>query len=189
MDLAWGDEKTRQFITNVGLVTTNGPFGHNIMACEWTHHISYSPGLVAVNIGPGKATHANIESSKEFGISLASTEQAGISSIAGGNTGSEVDKIKALEELGYKFSQAKKINALMVDGAVLNLECKLFKEILLGDHTMLVGEVVEASINQGKIPLALHGGKYVQVVHDIQNPSQYERDKISEVIAKHRKNN
>ena len=32
MDLVWGDEKTRQFITNVGLVTTSGPFGHNIMA-------------------------------------------------------------------------------------------------------------------------------------------------------------
>jgi len=70
MDLAWGDEKTRQFITNVGLVTSRGPFGDNIMACEWTHHVSYSPGLVAVCIGPSKATHANIKSSKEFGSSL-----------------------------------------------------------------------------------------------------------------------
>jgi flavin reductase (DIM6/NTAB) family NADH-FMN oxidoreductase RutF len=157
------------------------------MACEWTHHISYSPGLVAVCIGPGKATHANIESSKEFGISIASTEQAGISSIAGGNTGREVDKIKALEEIGYKFNQAKKINALMVDGAVLHLECKLFKEIPLGDHTMFVGEVVEASINQDKTPLALHGGKYGQVVHNIQKPSQNDLDKISGAIAKYRK--
>ena len=159
------------------------------MACEWTHHVSYSPGLVAVCIGPGKATHANIESSKEFGISIASTEQAGISSIAGGNTGSEVDKIKALEEFGYKFSQAKKINALIVDGAVLNLECKLFKEIPLGDHTMFVGEVVEASINRDKTPLALHGGKYGQVVHNVSKPSQGDRDKISAVISKYRKNN
>jgi flavin reductase (DIM6/NTAB) family NADH-FMN oxidoreductase RutF len=189
MDLAWGDEKTRQFITNVGLVTTNGPFGHNIMACEWTHHISYSPGLVAVCIGPGKATHANIESSKEFGISIASTEQAGMSSVAGGNTGSKVDKIKALEELGHRFNQAKKINALMVDGAVLNLECILFKEISLGDHTMFVGKVVEASINQDKTPLALHGGKYGQVVHKVSKPLQHDLDKISAVIAKHRKNN
>ena len=187
MDLAWGDEKTRQFITNVGLVTTNGPFGNDIMACEWTHHVSYSPGLVAVCIGPSKATHANIKSSKEFGISIASAEQTGISSISGGHTGREVDKIKALEEFGYKFSQAKKINALMVDGAVLNLECKLFKEIPLGDHTMFVGEVVEASINRDKTPLALHGGKYGQVVHNIQKPSQDERDKISAVIAKYRK--
>ena len=189
MDLSWGDEKTRQFITNVGLVTTRGPFGDNIMACEWTHHVSYSPGLVAVCIGPGKATHENIKSSKEFGIGLASSEQAAISSIAGGNTGSQVDKIKALEDLGYRFSQAKKINALMIEGAVLNLECKLFKEIPLGDHTMFVGEVIEASINQDKAPLALHGGKYGQVIHDVQKPSQNDRDKISTVIAKHRKNN
>ncbi|OLD41912.1 MAG: hypothetical protein AUI60_00230, partial [Thaumarchaeota archaeon 13_1_40CM_2_39_4] len=136
---------------------------------------------------PGKATHANIKASKEFGISIASAEQTGISSISGGHTGMEVDKIKALEEFGYKFSQAKKIDALMVDGAVLNLECKLFKEISLGDHTMFVGEVVEASINRDKTPLALHGGKYGQVVYNIQKPSQNERDKISAVIAKYRK--
>ena len=187
MDLPWGDEKTQQFITNVGLVTTNGPFGHNIMACEWTHHISYSPGLIAVCIGPGKATHENIKVSKEFGVCIASTEQTGISSIAGGNTGREVDKIKALEEFGYKFYKAKKINALMVENAVLNLECKLFKEIPLGDHIMFVGEVVEASINRDKTPLALYGGKYGQVTHNIQKPSQLERDNIRAVIAKHRK--
>ena len=33
MDLPWGDEKTIQFITNVGLITTKGPFGDNIMVC------------------------------------------------------------------------------------------------------------------------------------------------------------
>ena len=77
----------------------------------------------------------------------------------------------------------------MIEGAVLNLECKLFKEIPLGDHTMFVGEVVEASINQDKRPFALHGGRYGQVVHDVQKPSQNDRDKISAVIAKYRKNN
>ncbi len=187
MDLPWGDEKTRQFITNVGLVTSNGPFGHDIMACEWTHHISYSPGLIAVCIGPGKATHANIQASKEFGVGIASTDQSGISSISGQNTGHEVDKIKALEEFGYKFYQGKKINVLMVEGAVVNLECKLFKEIPLGDHSMFVGEIVEASINGDKTPLALHGGKYGRVTHDIPKPTQNERNKINEVIAKYRK--
>jgi len=38
----------------------------------------------------------------------------------------------------------------VVDGAVLNLEYKLFKEVPLGDHTMFVGEVVTASINRYK---------------------------------------
>jgi hypothetical protein len=33
-----------------------------------------------------------------------------------------------LEELGYRFYKAKKIDTLMVYGAALNLECSLFKE-------------------------------------------------------------
>lgn len=187
MDLPWGDERTKQFVTNVGLITSDGPFGPDIMACEWTHHISYSPGLIAVCIRPDDATHANIQTTKEFGVNIASAEQAAMSSISGGNTGKNVDKIKVLEELGFKFYKAKKIKAPMVHGAVLNIECKLIKEISLGDHTMFVGEVVEASINPGKVPLVLHGGMYGQVAHNIPKPSQEERESISKIIQKYRK--
>jgi hypothetical protein len=37
MDLLWNDRRTRQFVTNVGLITSDGPLGTNIMAAEWTH--------------------------------------------------------------------------------------------------------------------------------------------------------
>ncbi len=188
MNLPWGDEKTQQFVTNVGIITSDGPYGPNVMACEWTHHISYSPGLIAVCIGPGKATHANIQATKEFGVNIASTEQAVMSSISGGNTGKEIHKIKVLEELGFRFYRAKKVKALMVHDAVLNLECKLIKEIPLGDHTMFVGEVVEASIIADKLPLVLHKGRYGQVVHDVPKPSWGERERIATIIAKYRKN-
>lgn len=50
MHLAWNDRRTRQFITNIGLITSDGPAGLDIMAAEWTHHISYSPSLIAINV-------------------------------------------------------------------------------------------------------------------------------------------
>lgn len=187
MDLPWGDEKSQQFITNVGIITSDGPFGPNVMACEWTHHISYKPGLIAICIGPGKATHANIHTSKEFGVSIASTEQSVLSSIAGGNTGKDVYKVKILEELGFKFYRAKQIKALMVQDAVLNMECKLVQETPLGDHVMFVGEVIEASVNPARTPLAYHKGKYGEVVQNISKPSQEEHDRIAAIIAKYRK--
>ena len=31
MDLPWGDEKTVQFVTNVGLITSDGQHGQNIV--------------------------------------------------------------------------------------------------------------------------------------------------------------
>ena len=139
MDLPWGDERTKQFITNVGLITSTGPHGNNIMAAEWTHHISYSPGLIAVCIRPSDASYENIHATKEFGVNIAATDQATLASVAGGSTGREVDKIAALKELGFTFSKAKQIKSLMVEGAVLIIECKVVKEISLGDHILFVG--------------------------------------------------
>ena len=87
MDLPWNDERSNKFITNVGLITSDGPSGADVMACEWTHHLSYSLGLIAVCIGPEKTTHENIKQTKEFGVNLCSTDQSIMSSIAGGYTG------------------------------------------------------------------------------------------------------
>ncbi len=187
MDLPWGDEKTIQFITNVGLITSTGPYGNNIMAAEWTHHVSYSPGLIAVCIGLNKATLENIRATKEFGVSIAATDQNVLSSVSGRNSGKDIDKIKALKELGFKFYKAKKIKPLMVEGAVLNIECKLFKEIELGDHVMFVGEVVETSLNKGKEPLAYHKIKYWKIGENIPQPPQNEMDRIKQITQKYSK--
>lgn len=186
MDLPWGDEKTVKFITNVGLITSDGPNGPDIMAAEWTHHISYRPGLIAVCIGFGKATLENIQKTKEFGVNIASVNQSVMATIAGNSSGHDVDKIGVLKELGFKFYPAKKIKTLMVEGAAMNAECKLVKEITLGDHVMLVGEVVEASA--GKEPFAYHKGEYWKLNTSIEKPTEKERAKIREIIERHRKN-
>jgi flavin reductase (DIM6/NTAB) family NADH-FMN oxidoreductase RutF len=186
MDLPWGDEKSLQFITNVGLITSHGPHGHNIMSAEWTHHISYSPGLIAVCVGFGKATLENIRATKEFGVNICSTGQSAMANVSGGSSGKEVDKIGALKELGFKFYEGKKIGALMVEGASLNAECRLFKEITMGDHVMLVGEVAEASVS-GREPLAYHKGMYWILNKTAEKPSDEERKRMESVVKKYRK--
>ena len=187
MDLPWNDERSNKFITNVGLITSDGPFGADVMACEWTHHISYSPGLIAVCISPNKATYENIKQTKEFGVNLCSTEQSIMSSIAGGYTGSMYNKINALKELGFEFYVGKKIRVAMIKGAAVNIECILSKQITLGDHITLVGEVIEASNNSDKVPLAYHGGRYFILNTNVAKPSQEERERIRKVVEKHKK--
>ncbi len=183
-EMPWGDEKSRKFITNVGLITSDGPNGPNIMAAEWTFHVSYDPSLIAVLIGPGKATAENIKKTKEFGVSLASTDQTILSSVAGGSSGKDTDKIKAVEALGFKFYKAKKIKALMVQDAALNAECRLVKEIEFGDHIIFIGEVLLASSSKTKEPLAYHNGMYWKMTETLPKPSPEEREKIKQVIEK-----
>ena len=187
MNLPWGDERTKQFATNVGLITSNGPYGCNIMACEWTHHVSYEPGLIAVCIKPDDATHDNIAKTKEFGINLCASDQNIASSVSGGSSGKNVDKIEALKDLGFKFFNAKKIGVLMVEGAAVQLECKLVKKIKLGDHTTFIGEIVEVYPFSGKQPLIYHNQKYWKFGDSIPRPSEEEMKRIKGIVVKHSK--
>ncbi len=189
MDLPWGDSRSNKFVTNVGLITSNGSYGHDIMACEWTHHVSYEPGLIAVCINPRDTTHANIAKTKEFGVNLCASDQNVISSISGGYSGKNYDKLEALKELGFKFFKAKKINVFMVEGAAMNAECKLFKQIKLGDHTTFVGEVVELYRANDKEPIVYHSQKYWKLGVNIQKPPQNELDRIREIVEKYKKIN
>ena len=187
VDLPWGDPRTIKFVTNVGLITSTGPHGDNIMSAEWTHQVSYSPGLIAVAIGRGKATLENIEKTKEFGINLAAVDQAGMAHIAGANHGDKVDKIAALKELGYKFSKAKKINTLMVEGAAMQAECKVVKIIDIGDHPIVIGEIVEIYTLSNKEPLVYHGLKFWNLTETLPRPNEKEMERIKVIIAKHQK--
>lgn len=187
MDLPWGDKSSVNFITNAGLITSDGPNGPNVMSAEWTHHVSYSPGLIAVCVGMNKATLENIRASKEFGVSICAVDQTTFASVAGGYTGKEVDKVGALKELGFEFYKAKKINTLMVKGAAMNAECKVIQQLTLGDHVMFVGEVQEASNNPDKDPVAYHLGRFWIVDHPAEKPSDEEGDRIRKIVEKHRK--
>ena len=187
MDTPWGSEAAKQFATNVGLITSNGPYGHNIMAAEWTHHVSYSPGLIAVCIRPTAATNANISKTKEFGVNLAAFDQNEIASIPRNNTGKSINKIAALKDLGCKFFDAKKINTLMVENASLSAECKLVKKLDLGSHTIFIGEIVELHPVSEKVPLVYHGQKYWKLNEEIPKPQKAELDKIQKAVEKNTK--
>ncbi|MBI2139323.1 flavin reductase family protein [Candidatus Woesearchaeota archaeon] len=187
MDLPWGDEKSVKFITNVGLITSNGPHGNNISAIEWTHHVSYSPGLIAVCLRPGEATHENILKTKQFGINLCAAGQNILSSVAGGYTGKQHDKIGGLKELGFEFYPGKKIDVPMVKNAALAVECKLVETLKPGTHTIFIGEVLNAENNPEQEPLAYHKGRYWKLAEPISKPSPEKLAEIKAVLDRHRK--
>ena len=187
MDLPWGDERTIQFITNVGIITSRGITGDNIMAAEWTHQVSYSPGLIAVCIRKGNTSGELIKESKEFGVNITATDQAQLASVAGNSHGREVDKVAVLKELGHEFYDAKTINTVMVKGAVLNIECKVIDMLEPGSHTIFIGEVQDVQYNKEKQPLAYHHKQYGTVHFDIPKPSDEVREKIKALIEKHKR--
>ncbi len=189
MEMKYGEAESRQFVTNLGLVTSSGKWGHDIMTAEWTHHISYSPAMVAVNVHDYDATADNIIESGEFGVSLASESQTELVDIAGHSSGKKTDKVAALEELGFRFYKAARIGAYMVEGAVLNLECRLVKYEKVGDHVMFIGEVLEARADESEGPAVFRSGTGIYKVGDkIGHDKGPEREKkVGDALSRHAK--
>lgn len=187
MDFPWGSDYHKKFITNVGLITSDGPHGLNIMAAEWTYLVSYAPALILISVGPHKATAENILQTKKFGVSITAEDQNWVSSIAGGSSGKRIDKIGALNEMGVQFSSGKETNLPLVDGSALQAECKIIEVIHHGDHTLFLGEVLDAQLGE-KEPLAYHQNKYWKINTPIEKPTDDQRMKMKSVVEAHAKN-
>ncbi len=143
------------FTTGCALITTDGPNGPNVMAAEWTFNVSYDPFLILVSVDPANLTHNLIRESKEFGVNLVTEDQVAAMGFAGHFSKADTDKLSS--EL-FETMPAKVIRAPMIRGVLLAAECRLVREIPLGDHSGFLGEVVEFAVNPEARPLVLHQG-------------------------------
>lgn len=187
MDLKYGSSARDAFATNVGLITSNGPHGHNIMPAEWTAQISYDPAHITVSIGPAKASCANILATKFFGMTIATEEQNILSSVSGGYSGKEFNKIDLLKDLGFVFIPAKNIDVLMPVGGMLAVECEVVEHHEYPGRVMFVGKVLTVEADPSKKPLIYHRGKYWSIGNQLPKPSDDERAAMLSNIERFKK--
>jgi flavin reductase (DIM6/NTAB) family NADH-FMN oxidoreductase RutF len=125
------------------------------MAAEWTMHVSYEPMLVAVFIHDSP-TLWNIKDRGVFGVNIASDDQAALVNIAGGYSGTEIEKLA----IPGTFSTYRGSFVPMIRGCALACECKVVSVQDVGDHVMVLGEAVSASFDEKKFPLIYTRGNY-----------------------------
>lgn len=136
------------------LVSCVGKIGNpNIITLAWAMPTSISPPLVAVSIGNRKHSHTLIEETKEFVVNIPTIDILKETLFCGRVSGKNRDKFK---EAGLKPMPARKVKPPIIKECVAHLECKLNTQFATGDHTVFVGEVVEAYANKD----ALAGDKY-----------------------------
>jgi flavin reductase (DIM6/NTAB) family NADH-FMN oxidoreductase RutF len=106
--------------------------------------------LIAVFIHDSP-TYWNIEETKVFGVNMASDEQSHLVNIAGGYSGTEIQKLNIPNT--FETYPAKQINVLMINNCTLNAECKAITIQKIADHIMVVGEIIGAKFDDKKSPL------------------------------------
>ena len=114
------------------------------MVAGWNTKCSYNPPLFAVVLSKEGYTHKLIHQSKEFVIAIPNKKLEKAVEFFGTTHGNEVNKFK---ETGIRTLKAKYIKSPLLKDATINLECKLHKEVNIGNHIMFIGKILASYIN------------------------------------------
>ena len=112
----------------------------NVMTAAWCMPVSASPPLIAVSIAPSRYTYDIIRESGEFVISIPTVDLLKKVHYCGCVSGRVVDKVK---EAGFTLAKSNKVGVPYIKECVASLECRVYKMFELGDHVLVIGEVVD----------------------------------------------
>lgn len=149
---AWNKKYPEQ----IGLVVTVDPSGvANVIVLGWVMPTSGSPPMVAVSIGHGRYTHELLQQCKEFVLAFPNEDQGREMLFCGTKSGRHVNKER---ESGFEFVPSRRVKPPLIKGCVANFECRLVSQHETGDHTIFVGEILTAHIEEGQGRLYTLGG-------------------------------
>jgi len=115
----------------VVLVCASSPDKANVTAVEWVMPVSEKPPTLTLDL---------ICTSMEFVVAVPTEKMREAVLLCGTTSGKFIDKF---EEAHLTQARAKKVSAPLVQEAYANLECKVLSYNNAGDHTLVVGEVLE----------------------------------------------
>jgi len=112
----------------------------NVMVAAWHTPVSVNPPILAVAIAPGRFTHTLIERSGEFTVNIPDLPLLPKVRLAGSRSGAAFDKSRL-----FRYVPAAKVKAPVIGEAIGSIECRLNRLIGVGDHSIILGDVVHAS--------------------------------------------
>ncbi|MCX6649514.1 MAG: flavin reductase family protein [Candidatus Bathyarchaeota archaeon] len=124
----------------------------NIITLGMYMPISHDPQQVVIGVSPKRYSHDLIMEQGEFVVNAPGIGMAEKMHICGIKSGRDVDKFK---EAGLTAKPAQRVRPPLIEECYGHLECEVVNMVTCGDHTLFVGEVVAASIDED----CLEGGK------------------------------
>ncbi len=109
---------------------------------NWVTQASFEPPLVAVGVKTDSGAHSIIKESKSFALNVISKGQESMAFSFFKPAEREGDTIA-----GEPFS-AGATGAPILSNARAFLECRLSETVEIGDHSLFVGEVVDAGLSK-----------------------------------------
>jgi flavin reductase (DIM6/NTAB) family NADH-FMN oxidoreductase RutF len=145
-----------QFVTGVTIVTSRDGDEVHGMTCNSFCSISISPLSIMVSLAKNSRTERLIAKARLFAVNVLSQSQADLSDrFAGRHRHSEHDRFAGLE---WAIAVT---GAPILKGTQAYLDCKLLNIFDGGTHSLCLGEVVGAHIDEAQGPLVFFRSHYM----------------------------
>jgi flavin reductase (DIM6/NTAB) family NADH-FMN oxidoreductase RutF len=148
-----------QFASGVTVVAANSPSGPVGFTATGFTAVSLSPPLILVCVGKDASAHREVVSATHFAVSILDEGQAWI---ARQFARSGTNRFEGISLEGAGVAQAP-----LIAGALARIQCRGHDRYDGGDHTILIGEVVEVSVGKGR-PLVHFARQFGAFVADAE---------------------
>lgn len=116
-----------------------------VMTAGWKMRASFKPPMLAIAVGKNRTTHQNISASKEFVVAVPGADLAGEALDCGMPSTNDQDRF---ELCGFSKKPGSFVKAPLIEKCIASFECRLAGQVDSGDHTVFVGEVRAAWLNE-----------------------------------------
>ncbi|MFA6812530.1 MAG: flavin reductase family protein [Bacteroidaceae bacterium] len=110
----------------------------NALVVGYCGNCSYDPPMIMVGIVPTRYSYHMIKENGAFVAHLLTKDQKALYECCGTESGRDGDKLK---EYGIKLTDAKHVNAAVIDECPVAIECTVVESIKTGSHEMFIGKV------------------------------------------------
>ena len=112
---------------------------------NWVTQTSFSPPLIAVGVKTDSSAHQHIKDTGQFAVNVIADDQINMAFTFFKTNPREGDSIG-----GEQFEAGPETGCPLLLSSPAWWECKLAGEVAQGDHTLFVGEVLEAGVREEK---------------------------------------
>ena len=133
-------------IRPVYLVSVEHEGKKNIISIGMFAFFSGKPTLVGVGVAPSRYSYELIRQSGEYVVNVVDEKLIGAVRICGEKSGRDVDKFELAKLTSVR---GIKVKAPLIQESPVSIECKVVKEVELGDHVWFIGEVLAAHVCEG----------------------------------------
>ena len=139
MDEAAKETVLRLFTYGLYAVTARDEGGANAFTANWLTQVSFEPPMVAVAIENDARSLGMIQRAGRFGINVLASGQRELAGNLGRSSQRNPNK---LADVPYRLVE----DVPVLDAALGLLVCRVHSTQWAGDHTLVVGEVVEDGV-------------------------------------------